>query len=169
LGLTPSLPSRVVLPLYSVRTGNKYVPEKSGINQWLAGGRSRAPGEVYFPIPAEVHKLAENFFPDRNQSFDLELPSGQLTNGKVCQQGGKALMTSPNFHLSTWLFIRIDGSLTESIERYSKRLPYTYQELVALNFDSVSLERTSDRYVLSPASIGAYEDWCQNRKIALDL
>lgn len=161
--------NRVTLPLYSTRQGIKYVPEKSGLNQWLAGGRTRSPGEVYFPIPAELHRLAPNFFPHQNESFDLELPSGQQTTGKVCQQGGKALMTAPNSHLSTWLFLLIDGSLSASIERYAKRIPYVYQDLEDLLFDSVVLEKEERRYVLSPHTIGGYEDWRQARKVLLGL
>jgi hypothetical protein len=152
-----------------MRKGAKYIPEKSGLNQWLAGGRSRTPGEVYFPIPAEVHRLAKNFLPEQNQTFDLELPSGQLTTGKVCQQGGKALMTSPNFHLSTWLFLRIDGSLSASVERYAKRIGYTYDDLLDLDFDCVILERTVSGYSLSPGTIGGYDRWREGRKLLLDL
>lgn len=158
-----------MLPLYSVRKGEKYIPEKSGLNQWLAGGRSRAPGEVYIPIPAEVHRLAKNFLPKQNQAFDLELPSGQITTGKVCQQGGKALMTSPNFHLSTWLFLRIDGSLSASVERYAKRIGYDYNDLLDLNFDCVFLDRVEDGYLLSAGTIGGYERWREGRKLFLDL
>ena len=154
----------VVLPLYSLKRGIKYVPDKSGLNQWLAGGRSRAPGEVYFPIPSEVHKLAKGFFPHQNQTFELELPSGQVTTGKVCQQGGKALMTAPNFHLSTWLFLLIDGSLSASVERYAKRIPYTYEDLTEIGFDSVRVIRTNSGYALQPESIGAYEGWREARK-----
>lgn len=161
--------NRVTLPLYSTRQGIKYVPEKSGLNQWLAGGRSRSPGEVYFPIPADVHRLAASFFPGPNNSFDLELPSGQQTTGKVCQQGGKALMTAPNSHLSTWLFILIDGSLSASIERYAKRIPYVYRDLEDLLFDSVVLEKEERRYVLSQGTIGGYEDWRQAREVLCNL
>jgi hypothetical protein len=165
----PDQATRISLPLYSTRSGIKYVPEKSGLNQWLAGGRSRAPGEVYFPIPSEVHKLAENFFPDQKQTFDLELPSGLITSGKVCQQGGKALMSSPNFHLSSWLFIKIDGSLSASVERYAKRLPYSYGDLEKLGFDSVILEKTENRYLLSAGTVGGYENWREARKLSLNF
>jgi hypothetical protein len=152
-----------------MKRGIKYVPDKSGLNQWLAGGRTRAPGEVYFPIPSEVHRLASAFFPARNQPFELELPSGQVTTGKVCQEGGKAIMTAPNFHLSTWLFLLIDGSLSGSVERYSKRIPYTYDDLIAIGFDSVRVEKSGLGFKLLPEGIGAYENWLQFRKRYLDL
>ena len=38
------------------------MPEKSGLNQWNAGGRVRKYGEVYIPIPAEIRKLKIGFF-----------------------------------------------------------------------------------------------------------
>lgn len=169
MGLNSTADFHAILPLYSVKRGLKYIPNKSGLNQWLAGGRTRAPGEVYFPIPSEVHRLASTFFPERNQAFELELPSGQVTTGKVCQAGGKALMTAPNFHLSTWLFLLIDGSLSASVARYSKRIPYTYEDLIAIGFDSVRVEKSGSGYKLLPESIGAYENWRQARKRHLDL
>lgn len=78
-------------------------------------------------------------------------------------------MTAPNSHLSTWLFLLIDGSLSASIERYAKRIPYVYHDLENLLFDSVVLEKEERRYVLSPNTIGGYEDWRQARKVILNL
>ena len=41
---------RLCLRLYAVnRDGTKYVPEKSGLNQWNASGRVRDPNEIYIP------------------------------------------------------------------------------------------------------------------------
>ena len=36
--------------------------EKSGLNQWNAGGRPRHSDEVYIPIPSEIHKNFQGFF-----------------------------------------------------------------------------------------------------------
>ncbi len=46
----------ILLPLYSVIKGVKTVPEKSGLNQWNAGGRKRNPNEIYIPISSWIHK-----------------------------------------------------------------------------------------------------------------
>src|SRR5690554_4728056 len=46
----------VILPLYGYKKKEKFVYEKSGLNQWNAAGRKRDFGEVYIPIPSEIHK-----------------------------------------------------------------------------------------------------------------
>ncbi len=46
--------------------------EKSGLNQWNAGGRTRNKSEVYIPIPNAIHNNFPNFFPSRNQSFFIK-------------------------------------------------------------------------------------------------
>lgn len=52
----------VMLPLYSyTKAKGKYVAEKSGLNQFNAGGRRRNPLEVYIPIPKDVHNHYPNF------------------------------------------------------------------------------------------------------------
>lgn len=91
----------VILPLFSTRE-NK-VPEKSGLNQWNAAGRPRDPNEVYIPIPAQIHNEFPDFFPPRDVPFNLHLPNGSVMSAKVCQDGGKALMSNPNRALGEWL------------------------------------------------------------------
>ncbi|NJM81050.1 MAG: restriction endonuclease, partial [Flavobacterium sp.] len=59
----------VILPLYSIRKNEKFVFERSGLNQWNANGRKRDYGEVYIPIRAELHKKYPNFFPKRDEIF----------------------------------------------------------------------------------------------------
>jgi hypothetical protein len=76
----------IYLPLYG--RGMK-VFEKSGLNQWNAGGRTRNKSEVYIPIPNAIHNNFPNFFPSRNQSFLLKLPNGGKMKSKICQDGGK--------------------------------------------------------------------------------
>lgn len=91
----------VYLPLYSERL--KEVPLKSGLNQWNAGGRARDANEVYIPIPLSVHHDFPAFFPPRDTSFTLHLPNGSSMSAKICQDGGKALMSNPNKELGKWL------------------------------------------------------------------
>lgn len=52
----------VILPLYSIKDKQKVVHEKSGLNQWNAGGRPRDPNEIYIPVPAIIHKIKPHFF-----------------------------------------------------------------------------------------------------------
>lgn len=96
----------VILPLYSKR-GVPHIPERSGLNQWNAKGRPRDVNEVYIPIPKAIHRLYPNFFPDRDKPFELVLPDGNLLSAKVCQDGGKALMSNPNAALGEWILRKV--------------------------------------------------------------
>lgn len=92
----------VVLPLYSERKGG-YVPDKSGLNKWNAGGRNRDENEVYIAIPSAVRSSNPDFFPDKNTPFSLHLPDGRIISAKVCQDGCKGIMSNPNKDLGKWI------------------------------------------------------------------
>ena len=94
----------VILPLYSMKSEIKNVPEKSGLNQWNAGGRTRKYGEVYIPVPREIHKKYPNFFPPRNEIFTLTTPNKENLKAKLCQDNAKALMSNPKHRLSKMAF-----------------------------------------------------------------
>jgi hypothetical protein len=149
----------VVLPLYSIKAGEKYVPERSGINQWLASGRVRRFGECYFPVPIEVHRQARNFFPPQGQLFKLILPGDYSSRAKLCQSGSKALMTSPNHHLGLWLYKLIDSQPGAQAARIASRTPFGIKDLEALGFDCVRVSKNEEGYVLEPLEIGGYESW----------
>jgi hypothetical protein len=124
----------VVLPLYGKIRDVKYVFEKSGLNQWNAGGRKRDQGEIYIPIPALIHRMYPDFFPSRDVPFSLSIPSGEIYSAKVCQDGSKALMTDPNKAMSDWLLRKVlqleEGELA------------TIEKLDELGFDSVIIIKT---------------------------
>lgn len=119
----------VILPLYGIQKKEKFIFERSGLNQWNANGRKRDFGEIYIPIPAELHKKYPNFFPNRDQDFSLQIPTGEIFSAKVCQENSKALMTNPNRALSDWLLRKVlqlkEGELA------------TMEKLNKLGFDSV--------------------------------
>jgi hypothetical protein len=105
----------VILPLFS-RKGYPHVPQKSGLNQWNAGGRPRDPNEVYIHIPSNIYNLYPNFFPSRDEHFTLKLPNRRAIIAKVCQdhdntgqhpEWGKALMSMPNATLGRWILRRV--------------------------------------------------------------
>lgn len=128
----------VILPLYSTRNKDKKeVAEKSGLNQWNAGGRKRDLGEIYIPIPSELHKKYPNFFPKRDQDFNLQIPTGEIFSAKLCQENSKALMTNPNKALSDWLLRKVlqlkEGELA------------TIEKLDKLGFDSVIITKTDNQ------------------------
>ena len=156
----------VVLPLYSLRSGE--VAEKSGINQWNAGGRARTFGEAYISIPAEIHRRFPEFFPDRDTHFGLCLPnSNQVHQAKVCQDGGKALMTDPNFELGRWLIGVIDPSIpAEDFNGPVKgHQPFQYSDLLAIGKDSVRVSKDQDDrgyvYRAEFAPLGSYPDFIE--------
>ncbi len=99
----------IILPLYSCRKhkGIRFVPEKSGLNQWSARGRKRNENEVYIPIPKKIHDKFPTFFPPRNEHFILKLPNGESLSVKVCQDNGKALMSTHNADLGEWLLRKV--------------------------------------------------------------
>lgn len=128
----------VILPLYSTRNKDKKeVAEKSGLNQWNAGGRKRDLGEIYIPIPAELHKKYPNFLPKRDEDFNLQIPTGEIFSAKLCQENSKALMTNPNKALSDWLLRKVlqlkEGELA------------TIEKLDKLGFDSVIITKTDNQ------------------------
>lgn len=110
--------------------------EKSGLNQWNAGGRKRDLGEIYIPIPIEIHKRFPNFFPPRDQKFNLKVPTNEILSAKVCQENSKALMTDPNKALSDWLLRKVlqlqEGELA------------TIEKLNELGFDSVIITKINN-------------------------
>lgn len=140
----------VVLPLYSMRNGNKFIYEKSGLNQWNAGGRKRDKGEVYIKIPQIIHQLYPSFFPKRDVKFELENPTGEVYFAKLCQDNSKALMTDPNKHLSDWLLRKVlyleEGELA------------TIEKLNELGFDSVIIYKISNnRYKIDIMKTNSFE------------
>lgn len=143
----------VILPLYGYKNKkDKFVFEKSGLNQWNAGGRERDSGEVYIPIPAEIHKQFNSFFPERDKPFELRIPTGEVFSAKVCQDNSKALMTKPNKALSDWILRKVfqieEGELL-TIERMNE-----------LGFDSVIIIKDVEgSYKIDKAKIDSYEQF----------
>lgn len=139
----------VILPLYGLKGEAKKVFEKSGINQWNAGGRKRDSGEIYIPIPVEIHKNYPDFFPNRHVDFELKVPTGEVLTARICQDGGKALMTNPNNALADWLLRKVlnlkEGELA------------TIEKLENLGFDSVVIYKNNDlSYSIDKAKLDSY-------------
>jgi len=160
----------VVLPLYSTRNRNfKVVAEKSGINQWNAGGRERKFGESYIPIPQEIHNQFPGFFPGRDVKFKLLLPSGKIVSAKVCQENSKALMSDPNTDLCEWLYSTVDGADPNSSSRFRDQRPFTYEDLVRVGKDSVKIIKSKGQpyqYELHSGHLGAYDEFISPEETA---
>lgn len=127
----------IIIPLYSHnRSRGDFVPEKSGLNQWNADGRPRNPDEVYIPYPKSLREKHPDFFPPRDQSWEMELPSGQSISMKICQESGKALMSNPNKDLGHWLL--------RDVFALKPREILTYQKMLECGIDSVIIKKLSD-------------------------
>ncbi len=138
----------VLLPLYSTILGE--VPERSGLNQWNAGGRKRDYDEVYIPIPSIVHKKKPGFFPPRDHKFVLKTQDGREFSAKVCQANNKALMTDPNKDLGKWLLRDMLGLARGEIA--------TLEHLRRKNADSVIIYKLKeDVFQISLHSFGGFE------------
>lgn len=145
----------VILPLYGIKNKEKFVFEKSGLNQWNAGGRKRDFGEIYIPIPIVIHNLYPDFFPPRDTEFNLKIPTGEIFKAKVCQDNSKALMTNPNKALSDWLLRKVlnlkEGELA------------TIDKMEELGFDSVIIQKNPDgTYKIDKAKSDSFEDFLFN-------
>lgn len=146
---------QVYLPLYSAQSGK--VEEKSGLNQWNAGGRERNEDEVYIPIPRWIHRQFEGFFPydletDEKEPFILVLPDGSEIGSKVCQSGGKGFMSNPNKALGNWILRTI-------LEIPVGQL-VTYDDLDRVGIDSVLITKLDDyKFKINFAAKGSYADF----------
>lgn len=143
----------ICLPLFSDK-GGRNVPERSGLNQWNAGGRIRNKNEVYIPIPKLINKNFPEFFPGRDISFKLRLPDGQVINAKVCQDGNKALMSNPNLDLGKWILRQVMNLKEGEI--------LTYERLQELNIDSVIIYKEIDGYSIDFLKLGSYDEFIEN-------
>jgi len=147
----------VVLPLYSYEriTKVKYVPERSGLNQWNADGRIRHNNEVYIPVPAEVHRLAPAFFPPGTADhFKLVLPKGTEIEAKLCQAGDKALMSKHNKDLGEWMLRDFFG--------FSEWQLVSYKMLEDKGTDSVLIKKIEGgKYSIEFLPVGSYESFVE--------
>ncbi|MDO8676442.1 MAG: NgoFVII family restriction endonuclease [Candidatus Azambacteria bacterium] len=158
ISFTPIKPeAHIFLPLYSLKSGEKIVPEKSGLNQWNASGRPRDPNEVYIQIPAWIHRAFAGFFPPRDESFTLILPNGSEMSAKLCQENSKALMSNPNSALGQWLL--------RDVLNLKKRELLAYDKLQEIGLDSVVIYKTDQgKYDIDFTKIGSYEEFVSSQK-----
>ncbi|QEN07332.1 NgoFVII family restriction endonuclease [Oceanispirochaeta crateris] len=126
----------VYLPLYGIEKGIKKVFERSGLNQWNARGRDRHENELYIPVPRLIHQTFPGFFPPRDTTFNLKWPTGETIIAKICQQGGKALMSQSNRDLGEWI-------LRRGLNLNPGELA-TYELLKDVGIDSVRIDKYSD-------------------------
>ena len=131
---------QICLRLYSTKSdGTKFVAEKSGLNQWNAGGRQRNPNELYIPYHAEDRAKTVGFFPGRDTVFNLTLPDGSVIPAKICQQDGKAIMSNPNKILGEWLL--------RNVFELPEGTVVTYEMLQRFGVDSVVFTKKGNQLI----------------------
>jgi hypothetical protein len=163
----------VILPLYGIKEKQKFVFENSGLNQWHSKPRpnqeSRGLGEIYIPVPSEIHKKYPDFFPEiksQKEYFNLEVPTGEIFKASMCQtyktevdgitlNKGKGLMTNPNKALSDWLLRKVfnlkEGELA------------TIEKMNELGFDSVIIQKDNEgNYKIDKVKSDSYEKFIGN-------
>lgn len=168
---------QLCLRLYATdRDGRKYVPERSGLNQWNANGRARDVNEIYIPYLKEDRERDLDFFPPRDTPFTLALPDGTEISAKVCQRAyrklsddeyenlseeekriedekslvGKSIMSNPNKILGEWLL--------RDVLQIEEGTVITYDMLRVYNIDCVVFTKISDRtYRIDFGELGTYE------------
>lgn len=151
----------ICLPLYSIKRGSneRFVPEKSGLNQWNAAGRKRNPDELYIPYQAVDRNRKPDFFPPRDTPFILHLPDGSEISAKVCQEAdkndstiGKAIMSNPNKILGKWLL--------RDVFEIPEGTIITYEMLEKFGVDSVVFTKNFEGdYSVDFSEIGTYESF----------
>lgn len=157
---------QLCLRLYSTKSnGEKYIPDRSGLNQWngsrnsykrnsdgsktLTKSTPRDANEVYIPYPKSDRDRGD-FFPPRDTPFDLVLPDGKILSAKVSQADSKAIMSNPNSALGKWLL--------RDVFELSEGTVVTYDLLRRINVDSVVFTKHSQgRYGVDFAELGTYE------------
>lgn len=146
------LEKQLCLRLYTIIHGEKVVSPKSGLNQWNAGGRKRHENEVYIPYPVLDRNRNTEFFPPRDTPFNLHMPDGSIISAKVCQDGGKAIMSNPNKELGEWLL--------RKVFELKPGVVLTYEDLERFNVDSVIFTKNDDgSYSVDFAELGTYESF----------
>jgi len=150
--------NRICLRLYATNSrGEKKVYEKSGLNQWNAGGRKRHPDEIYIPYQKEDRARSIGFFPPREQPFNLRLPDGKMISAKVCQADGKAIMSNPNKVLGEWLLRKVFEVAPGTL--------ITYEMLEKFGIDSVIFTKHSAlEYTIAFSELGTYEQFYDGDK-----
>ena len=158
---------QLCLRLYATdRDGRKYVPERSGLNQWNANGRARDVNEIYIPYLKEDRERDLDFFPPRDTPFTLALPDGTEISAKVCQRAyrklsddeyenlseeekriedekslvGKSIMSNPNKVLGQWLL--------RDVLQIEEGTVITYDMLRVYNIDCVVFTKREEGIVL---------------------
>lgn len=157
----------IYLPLYQDKKEGRIVSNCSGVN--IRNGKPKSKGsntprpeyEIEVRISTWIHNVFPNFFGinafDENQvkneklnDFDLILPDGRALKGRIKQQNGKSLQTSPQGALGKWILKDVLG--------LKGREMVTWELLDKLGIDSLRITKIDDKHFkITVAETCAYE------------
>jgi hypothetical protein len=136
---------------------NGIVPLRSGLNAWNANGRKRHYNEAYLSITSKIRKEKPYFFPInaetlKPESFVIndEFSKGKPITYKVCQQGGKALMSSSNKDLG--------DIILRKMLKLKKGEICTVEHLMKVNIRGVKIEKKGLSYYMTSVPFSVETD-----------
>lgn len=160
--------SVIYLPLYQDKKEGRVVSECSGVNIRHAKSKNKGSNtprpeyEIEVRISKWIHCIFPKFFgidalnddeiknKDLND-FDLCLPDGRVLRGRIKQEGGKSLQTSPQSALGEWILKDVLG-LKNREDKVSIEL------LNELGIDSLKITKINNKqFKITVAETNAYE------------
>lgn len=157
----------IYLPLYQDRKEGRTVTDCSGINirhaksKIKGSNKPRPEYEIEIRISKWIHYLFPKFFGidalNENEikdailnDFNLILPDGRVLRGRVKQEGGKSIQTSPQSALGEWILKDVLGLANREVA--------TWNLLDKLGIDSLKVTKIDDKHFnITIAETGAYE------------
>ena len=118
---------------------------------------------MYIPIPSWIHKVKGDFFnyntkDYKTDSFDVVLPTGNILNMRVCQAGGKALMSNPNNLLGKWIL--------RDVLNLNVGTLVTRELLDIIGIDSIKLTKiATNKYQMQFLKTGSFETFTRLCKV----
>lgn len=164
----------IYLPLYQDRKEGRIVSECSGIN--IRHSKSKNKGsntprpeyEIEIRVSKWIHHIFPKFFGidalneneiknEKLNDFDLILPDGRVLRGRIKQQGGKSLQTSPQGALGEWILKDVLGLENREVVKW--------ELLDKLGIDSLKVTKIDDKHFkITVAETGAYEKFKLDNK-----
>lgn len=160
----------IYLPLYQDKKDEQLVSDKSGVNIRHAKSKNKGSNtprpahEIEIRISTWIHRVFPGFFGidafDKDQvknaelnDFDLILPDGTALRGRIKQDNGKSLQTSPQSALGKWV-------LEDVLKLHDRDDKVTWELLDELGIDSLKITKIDDKHFkITVAETNAYEQF----------
>lgn len=168
----------IILPLYQDKKEGPFVSNCSGIN--IRHSKSKNKGsniprpeyEIEVRVSKWIHyiypkffgvdALSENDIKDKQlNDFDLILPDGRVLRGRIKQESGKSLQTSPQGDLGKWILKDVLGLRNREV--------VTMEYLNKLGIDSLRIIKLDNKHFkITVAETGAYEKFKLDNKSKIE-